>query len=86
MRRALTLRRVLVTWTILAVVTGLVLGVLAEDAEAECRASNGWFCFDPGVAFIVVAVGVAVAWLVGAGVFGVVWKLGGITKRVWRRH
>ena len=74
--RVLTLRRVLVAWTILSVAGWFVLGGIGEQQEAECRASQGWFCFDPGVVFILAAIAMAVAWLVGALVITLAWKLG----------
>jgi len=79
----LTLRRVLVTWTILSVAGWLVLGGIAERQEAECRASHGFLCFEPGFAFIFVAILVGGAWLVGALVITHAWRLGESVKSRW---
>lgn len=73
--RRFTLRRALTVWAFLCVLGWLVLGGMAESAEAECRASNGFLCFDPGAALVLVAIAAAGAWLLGAVVIAIVWKI-----------
>jgi len=42
-------------WAGLCLTGIVILGLLWESEEAECRARDGLFCFDPGFAFGVTA-------------------------------
>jgi hypothetical protein len=58
-------------WTIVSLLGWLILGGLAANNEAHCKASGEWFCFDPKAAFFLVAIPVALLWGIGAIVLAI---------------
>lgn len=67
-------------WVLLCALGVVVLGSMGEDAEAECRAEGGWFCFPAGMVFGLVAVSGLVVWVIGALLIWLMSKL----VRWWR--
>src|SRR5262249_3585729 len=59
-------------WAVIVMPITLLLALVAESSEAQCRADNGFLCFNHGVALgLVLGIGVIV-WLVGAALIWLV--------------
>ena len=56
------MKRVQWIWAGLCAVGIVILGLAFESEEAQCRASDGWFCFEQGYAFGFVAIVGVVLW------------------------
>lgn len=67
--------KVLTGWTCVCVAAWLILGGIWEIQEADCRADDGWFCFAPGAALLVVGVVGALVCIVGLCLIAIAWML-----------
>ena len=53
-------------WAGLCAAGTLIVALAAESNEAQCRAADGFLCFDAGIAFGLMAAMGAVVWVVVA--------------------
>ena len=52
----MAVRRVQLIWAGICALGIVILGLVAEDEEAQCRAHGDFLCFSSGAAFLAVAV------------------------------
>ena len=68
----MTVRRVLVAWTILAVLGWLLSGTIWAGDEADCNEATSFICFDEQAIWLITGVYAAVIWLAGLFVISIV--------------
>jgi glucose uptake protein GlcU len=75
------MKRFQLVWLGFCVLAIIVVGLVLEGNEEQCRAQSGYLCLRSGAAFLVVA---AVGGVVWAGVALAVWIANAVSK--WRRR